>query len=84
MEIRLVSPGAFATEIWDQPGSDDAFYDGPMAPPEDCAPEILAAIEGTTFETYAPAGYRDIVVDKTRDFDQFMSMVLAHSKESSS
>ena len=80
VEIRLVSPGAFATEIWDQPGSDDAFYDGPMAPPEDCATEILAAIEGTTFETYAPAGYRDIVVDKTRDFDQFMSMVLSHSK----
>jgi short-subunit dehydrogenase len=79
VDIRLISPGAFATEIWDQPGSDDAFYDGPMAPPEDCATEILAAIEGTTFETYAPAGYRDIVVDKTRDFDQFMSMVLSHS-----
>ena len=79
VELRLVSPGAFETEIWDQPGSDDAFYDGPKAPAEDCAIEILAAIEGSTFETYAPAGYRDIVVDKTRDFDQFMSMVLAHS-----
>jgi short-subunit dehydrogenase len=84
VEIRLVSPGAFATEIWDQPGSDDAFYDGPMAPPEDCATEILAAIEGTTFETYAPAGYRDIVVDKTRDFDQFMAMVLTHAKSGAS
>jgi len=84
VEIRLISPGAFATEIWDQPGSDDAFYDGPMAPPEDCATEIVAAIEGTTFETYAPAGYRDIVVDKTRDFDQFMSMVLSHSSAGAS
>ena len=84
VDIRLVSPGAFATEIWDQPGSDDAFYDGPMAPPEDCAVEILAAIEGTTFETYAPAGYRDIVVDKTRDFDQFMSMVLSHANAGAS
>jgi short-subunit dehydrogenase len=79
VEIRLVSPGAFATEIWDQPGSDDAFYDGPKAPPEECAEAITAAIEGTTFETYAPAGYRDIVVDKTRDFDQFMSMVASHA-----
>ena len=84
VEIRLISPGASATEIWDQPGSDDAFYDGPMAPPEDCAVEIVAAIEGTTFETYAPAGYRDIVVDKTRDFDQFMSMVLSHSSQGAS
>jgi len=79
VDIRLVSPGAFATEIWDQPGSDDAFYDGPKAPPEECAADIVAAIEGSTFETYSPAGYRDIVVDKTRDFDQFMSMVLSHS-----
>lgn len=79
VELRLISPGAFETEIWDQPGSDDAFYDGPKAPAEDCATEIVAAIEGSTFETYAPSGYRDIVVDKTRDFDQFMSMVLAHS-----
>jgi short-subunit dehydrogenase len=84
VEIRLISPGAFETEIWNQPGSDDAFYDGPKAPPEDCVEEIVAAIEGTTFETYAPAGYRDIVVDKTRDFDQFMSMVLSHSSGASS
>src|SRR4051794_33543254 len=79
VEIRLISPGAFETEIWDQPGSDDAFYDGPKAPPEECAEAIVAAIEGTAFETYAPAGYRDIVVDKTRDFDQFMSMVASHA-----
>src|SRR4051812_30376345 len=79
VEIRLISPGAFATEIWDQPGSDDAFYDGPKAPPEDCAADILAAIEGSTFETYAPAGYRDIVVDKTRDFDMFLTNVLTHA-----
>jgi short-subunit dehydrogenase len=84
VEIRLISPGAFATEIWDQPGSDDAFYDGPKAPPEECAEAIVDAIEGSTFETYAPAGYRDIVVDKTRDFDQFMSMVLSHSNADAS
>jgi short-subunit dehydrogenase len=84
VDIRLISPGAFATEIWDQPGSDDAFYDGPMAPPEECAEAIIAAIEGGTFETYAPAGYRDIVVDKTRDFDQFKSMVLSHSSAGAS
>jgi short-subunit dehydrogenase len=83
VEVRLISPGAFETEIWDQPGSDDAFYDGPKAPPEECAEAIVAAIEGATFETYAPAGYRDIVVDKSRDFDQFMSMVLSHANAGS-
>jgi short-subunit dehydrogenase len=84
VEIRLISPGAFETEIWDQPGSDDAFYDGPKAPPEECAEAIVEAIEGSTFETYAPAGYRDIVVDKTRDFDQFMAMVQSHASAGSS
>src|SRR3954471_19780321 len=79
VEIRLISPGAFATEIWDQPRSDDAFYDGPTAPAEECAEAIAGAIEGPAFETYAPAGYRDIVVDKTRDFDEFMSMVASHA-----
>jgi short-subunit dehydrogenase len=80
VEIRLISPGAFATEIWDQPGSDEAFYDGPKSPPEECAEAIVTLIEGQTFETYAPATFRDIVVDKTRDFDEFMGMVLAHGR----
>src|SRR3954454_22170297 len=79
VEIRLISPGAFETEIWDQPGSDDAFYDGPKSPPEECAEAVVAAIEGSAFEAYAPSGYRDIVVDKTRDFDTFKDMVAGHA-----
>src|SRR4051794_17381729 len=79
VEIRLVSPGAFATQIWDQPGSDDAFYEGPKAPRGDWAGDIGGAIEGSTFEPSAPAGSRDIVVEKTRAFAQFMSRVLSHA-----
>src|ERR1700741_1280402 len=41
VEIRLVTPGAFQSEIWDQPGSDAPFYDGPKAPPEECAQAVV-------------------------------------------
>ncbi|MCU1586786.1 MAG: short-chain dehydrogenase Adh 1, partial [Frankiales bacterium] len=44
--MRIVTPGAFESEIWEQPGSDAPFYDGPKAPPEECAQAVLRAIEG--------------------------------------
>ena len=34
VEVRLVTPGAIDTEIWDQPGNDPAPYDGPFEPPD--------------------------------------------------
>jgi len=72
--VRLVTPGAFESEIWDQPGSDAPFFDGPKNPPEECAEGILRAIEGDRFETYVP-DMQQIVVDKTRDPDTFLAMM---------
>ena len=54
VDVRLVIPGPIDTEIWDQPGNDDPFYDGPLEPPEGVAAGIIAAIEGDTFEHYLP------------------------------
>jgi short-subunit dehydrogenase len=70
--MRIVSPGAFQSEIWDQPGSDAPFYEGPKAPPEECAEAILRAIEGDRFETYAP-DLQQFVVSKTADVDGFLA-----------
>jgi short-subunit dehydrogenase len=70
--IRLVTPGAFQSEIWDQPGSDAPFYDGPKAPPEECARAVVRAIEGDRFETYAP-DMQQFVVGKTGDVDGFLA-----------
>ena len=30
VEVRLILPGAIATEIWDQPGNDAPLYEGPL------------------------------------------------------
>jgi short-subunit dehydrogenase len=74
IDIRLVNPGAFESEIWDQPDNDPPFFDTPKAPPEECALAIAAAIEGTSFETYAP-DMREFVVGKTQDPDGFVAMM---------
>src|SRR3954451_919062 len=81
VDIRLVNPGAFESEIWDQPDNDAPFFDTPKAPPEECAAAIAAAIEGTTFETYAP-DMREMVVSKTQDTDGFVAMMADLARQS--
>lgn len=72
VDIRLVTPGAFESEIWDQPDNDPPFFDTPKAPPEECAQAIIHAIEGTRFETYTP-DMQQFVVGKTGDVDGFLA-----------
>jgi short-subunit dehydrogenase len=81
VDVRLVNPGAFESEIWDQPDNDPPFFDTPKAPPEQCAEAIADAIEGSVFETYAP-DMRDFVVDKTRDVDAFVTMMAQLAQQS--
>lgn len=82
VDIRLVNPGAFESEIWDQPDNDPPFFDTPKAAPQECAEAICDAIEGSAFETYAP-DMREFVVGKTRDVDGFITMMAGLAKQSS-
>lgn len=75
VQVRLVTPGAFDSEIWDQPGNDAPFYDGPKAPAAECAQAVLQAIEGECFETYAP-DLQQFVVGKTADVDGFLAAMV--------
>jgi short-subunit dehydrogenase len=77
VDVRLITPGAFQSEIWDQPENDPPFYDGPKAPPEECADAIVGAIEGARFETYAP-DLSAFVVSKTTDVDAFLASMAEH------
>ena len=72
VEVRLIHPGAVATEIWDQPGNDPAPYDGPFEPAEDTASAICDALLGTAFETYPP-DMKGIIEFKTAEIDVFMA-----------
>jgi short-subunit dehydrogenase len=81
VDVRLILPGAIATEIWDQPGNDDPVYNGPFEPPETVAAGIIDAIEGHAFELYVP-DMRPIVEWKTAGgFDDFMAGAVAFADE---
>ena len=81
VDVRLILPGAIATEIWDQPGNDDPVYDGPFEPPETVAAGIIDAIEGDAFELYVP-DMRGLVEWKTAGgFDDFMAGAVAFADE---
>ena len=75
VDVRLVTPGAFESEIWDQPENDAPFHDVPKAPPEECAQAVLSAIQGDRFETYAP-DLQQFVVGKTADVDGFLATMV--------
>ena len=72
VDVRLIVPGAIATEIWDQPGNDPAPYDGPFEPPETVAAAVCEALVSDEFERYVP-DLKAIAEFKTSDIDAFMA-----------
>ncbi len=72
VSVKLILPGAFDTEIWDQPDNDTAPYAGPLAPPEEGAVGIVEAITSDRFEHYVP-DMKAVVEMKTRDIEAFMA-----------
>jgi short-subunit dehydrogenase len=73
--IRLVLPGAVATEIWDQPDNDPPLYDGELEPVATLATGIADAIEGGAFEHYLP-DMRAIAEYKTAEIDAFLAAAM--------
>jgi NAD(P)-dependent dehydrogenase (short-subunit alcohol dehydrogenase family) len=71
VEVRLIVPGAIATEIWDQPGNDPSPYDGPFEPAETVAAAVCEALVSDGFERYVP-DLKAVAVFKTSDIDGFM------------
>ncbi len=80
VDVRLVLPGAIATEIWDQPGNDRPAYDGPFEPAETVAEGICDALVSEGFERYVP-DLKEIVAFKTTDIDDFMTGAAAFIAE---
>ncbi|MEJ7582951.1 MAG: SDR family oxidoreductase [Acidimicrobiales bacterium] len=80
VDVRLILPGAIATEIWDAPDNDAPLFNGPFEPPETVAMGIIAAIEGDTFEHYLP-DMKTIVELKTSAIDDFMAGTIAFAAE---
>lgn len=80
VDVRLILPGAIATEIWEVPDNEPPVYDGPLEPPEVVAEGMIDAIEGDAFEHYLP-DMRALAEFKTADIDTFMSGAVAFADE---
>lgn len=73
IRMRLITPGAIDTEIWEAPDNNDPVYDGDKVPPSDVAQAIVDAIDGESFETYVP-DMKAVVDMKQNDIDGFIAM----------
>jgi short-subunit dehydrogenase len=80
VDVRLITPGAIDTEIWDKEGNDPAPYHGPLEPPETVAAAICDALLGDGFETYTP-DMKGVAEFKTSDIDTFMAGTVAFLDE---
>jgi short-subunit dehydrogenase len=72
VDVRLILPGAIATEIWDQPGNDPPAYTGPLEPADSVAAVICESLLAERFEWYVP-DMKAIVEFKTGDVDGFLA-----------
>ena len=73
VQVRLVIPGPFDTDIWDRPGSDPAANeDFEKFPPEVCAEGIADAILSDSFEHYVP-DMKAFVEFKTSNIEKYLS-----------
>jgi short-subunit dehydrogenase len=79
VEVRLITPGAIATEIWDQPDNDPAPYDGPMEPPATVAAAICDALLSDGFETYVP-DLKAVAEFKTSDIDGYLAATVEYAR----
>lgn len=79
VEVRLVIPGPFDTDIWDRPGTEPAVFahEVEKLPPEDCAAGIVEAITGDRFEHYVP-DLKPVVEFKTRDIESYLGGLAAN------
>ncbi len=78
IEVKLIQPGAVATEIWDQRDGELAGLPGAeFVTPEVCAAGIAAALETEGFEFYVPADLEAIVASKNADVAGWVDMMAA-------
>ena len=76
VDVRLITPGAIDTAIWERPDNDPASFDIELEPPETVAAAIIGAIESGPFETYTP-DMSAVVEFKMSDLDAFQAATVA-------
>jgi NAD(P)-dependent dehydrogenase (short-subunit alcohol dehydrogenase family) len=85
IEVKLIQPGAIATEIWiPQPGELPGLPGAEFVTPEVCATGIVEALETEGFEFFVPAELKAHVDFKNSDLTSWIELMasLGRSKES--
>ncbi len=78
VEVKLIQPGAIATEIWiPQPGELPGLPGAEFATPEVCAAGIAQALESDGFEFFVPADLKAHVDMKNADIDGWIQLMAA-------
>ena len=81
VEVKLIQPGAIATEIWiPQPGELPGLPGAEFATPEVCAAGIAKALEAEGFEFFVPADLKAHVDMKNADIDGWIQLMAALGK----
>jgi short-subunit dehydrogenase len=76
VEVKLIQPGAIATEIWNQqPGELPGLAGAQFATAEQCAAGIAEAMETDGFEFFVPADLKAIVEAKNADLASWIDMM---------
>jgi short-subunit dehydrogenase len=81
VEVKLIQPGAIATEIWiPQPGELPGLPGAEFATPEECAEGIADALESEGFEFFVPAELKAHVEMKNNDITGWIELMAALGK----
>ncbi|MFZ0666991.1 MAG: SDR family oxidoreductase [Acidimicrobiales bacterium] len=76
VEVKLIQPGAIATEIWiPQPGELPGLPGAEFATPQECAAGIADALETDGFEFFVPADLKGHVDMKNADIDSWIQLM---------
>jgi short-subunit dehydrogenase len=84
IEVKLIQPGAIATEIWvPQPGELPGLPGAEFATAEQCATGIVEALETEGLEFFVPADLKAHVDMKNADLAGWVALMtsLGHAKE---
>jgi len=76
IDVKLVQPGAVATEMWEQrPGELAGMPGGDFITAAECATGICDALESEGFEFFVPSGLADVVGWKNSDVTGWIAMM---------
>jgi len=76
VEVKLIQPGAIATEIWEQrPGELPGLMGGEFATAAQCAAGIAEALESEGFEFFVPAELKAHVDYKNSDVQGWIDLM---------